>query len=217
MNEILHYIWHRSQRDSGLRYLQNRLRYGADAPRPHERLWIKPSLITERHKRENRNMHPFGSRYSGCVFGGDWDLSRSRLWASQKYKACRLHFKKGLSWEETGIIDFSMRRIARDGAIDGLQTREEIVARYDAVDQIMATIKAEGRLRCADPSARTEIGGVLVHIARDGSVLFGNEGYHRLALARIARLPIMPVRLGVTHPQALKTDVLQRLRKPPAP
>lgn len=212
----IHYIWHRSLRDTGIRRLQNNLRYGADAPRPHERIWVNPGLIRHRHKRPHKSDLPLGSRYSGCIMDGDWDQNRRRIWASQKYKACRLHFTKGVSWEDTGIIDFSMRRIARDGQLDGMRTQAEILDRYAAIDTMMAQIMAERTLRPSTPDKPTEIGGVLVHIARDGSILFGNEGYHRLALSRIAQLDVIPARLGITHRAVLETDRLSQLRQPPA-
>lgn len=211
----LHYVWHRTLRDTGLRSLHNKLRYGADAPIPNERLWIKPALVTHRYRRPNRTDQQIGSRYSGAVMAGDWDLDKRKLRLSAKYRACLRHFKKDLSWEDTGIYDFSMRRIARDGQIDGLTTLADVKARYKAIDDIMATIKSEGQLRNADPSPKYERNGILIHIDREGQPLFGNEGFHRIALSRLANLAIIPVRLGVIHPSALQTDVLQRLRQPP--
>lgn len=213
IQNALHHIWHRAMRESGIRYAKNRWRYGPEAPRPDERLWVNPLSVKQMYRRKDRTIQRLNNRYSGVVLAGDWDLDRLKLWRSPKYRACWRHFNKGFTWEETGIYAYSLRRIAQDGHIDRMTTLAEVKERYARIDVMMADIQKEGKLRSASPSKTHEKRGILMHIDRNGKLLFGNEGYHRLALARIAKLPIIPVRLGIVHPDALKTDVLPRLRQ----
>jgi hypothetical protein len=204
-----------------LRDVTNRLRYGPEAPVSDECLWVDPRRLTLAF-RPNQTGSPrlrFRRHHSGAVIGGDWDRVATPFAGNVKHKAVMAHFRDGVPWEETGIIDEILARIARHGSFDGLRTRAEVLRRYAALDDLAEEARQLGRLRARSemPGARfrREHGGVMVHIARDGTPLRAGGGIHRCAIAQALELPLMPVQLGVIHPEALAAGALRDLRRAP--
>jgi hypothetical protein len=149
-------------------------RYGSNAPRWCELLWVNPAGCVDTYG-------SFTAGQSGEVIGGDWDQRTYRL-------------------ERKRISKFGSSRA------DGLRTREHVVRRYQELDVIFETVRAEGRLR---PRSETdgftvrERDGILIHVASDARPVFGHRGVHRFAMALILQLPTMPAQIGVVHPDAL--------------
>jgi len=91
------------------------------------------------------------------------------------------------------------------GRFDGCETLEDVVRRYERLDEVFDQVRREGRLRTAAELGGSfrERGGVYVHIGRHSQPVFSLRGNHRLAIARILSLSLMPAQLGVVHPEAL--------------
>ena len=98
---------------SGARHLINRLRYGAQAPRPGQRLTISPDMLTERYHTAQNHDKPIGHWQTGRVLAGDWDDCIRSFEKSLKYNSCRQHFLNGIPWEDTRAIPYGLQRIAR--------------------------------------------------------------------------------------------------------
>ncbi|ETW12663.1 hypothetical protein ATO8_11614 [Roseivivax marinus] len=198
-----------------LRDLKNRVLYGRDAPLSDECVWIDPREITGIYARGGKTV--FRRRHSGTVADGDWDLSWRPIDEAKKIAACNRHFVQGESWEETGIIDEMMARIARAGVFDGCRTREDVHRRYERIDRMYEEIARVRRLEpvISRPERfRREHGGVLVHIDRTGRPMLAGNGNHRLAIARILGLERIPAQIGAIHRQALEAGVMTDLRRP---
>lgn len=177
------------------------LRWGSAAPRVAERVWIDPRRCTTYRYGLPRSR-------SGTVQGGSWDQPQISLSESQNFQACELHWIEGVPWADTGIFAYLHALIARKGSADGCTTHAELVERYEQLDRVFATVQSEGRLRTRaelDPAGFRESGGVYVHFDRTGTPVFGGGGHHRLAMARILELPVMPVQVGVVHRDGLDT------------
>jgi hypothetical protein len=176
-------------------------RYGSNAPRWCELLWVNPAGCVDTYG-------SFTAGQSGEVIGGDWDQRTYRLERNPIAAACMRHWRDGVSWEEAGAYDLQLERISKFGSsrADGLRTREHVVRRYQELDVIFETVRAEGRLR---PRSETdgftvrERDGILIHVASDARPVFGHRGVHRFAMALILQLPTMPAQIGVVHPDAL--------------
>ncbi|MEX2376358.1 MAG: hypothetical protein WD942_12370 [Dehalococcoidia bacterium] len=185
------------------------LRYGPSAPRHAETIWICPNSIV------NVIAKAIPRKESGRVWRGDWDLNIAPIDEMPKVAMCYRHWRDGLSWEEVGAYDLMMGLIARLGRADGCASLDDVKARYDRLDQLFDTAAKERRLRQVhevEPGRLRETGGVLFHVARDGPI-FGRGGAHRLAIARILELPIIPAKLGVVHVEAIPR--LSELRRQP--
>ncbi len=199
-----------------LRDLGNRLRYGPGAPRSDELIWIDPRAVTRMYARKGPRV--YRRRHSGTVAGGDWDLGGRPIEEGVKIRACIRHFVDGESWEETGIYDEMMRRIARDGIFDGCTTLDDVRARYAGIDAMYDEIARSRRLQPMHerPDAfRGEHGGIYVHVDRHGAPLLAGNGNHRLAIAQILGLPRIPAQLGALHRAAWDAGVLEELRRRP--
>jgi len=114
--------------------------------------------------------------------GGDWDLERRYSLAEAiKHRSIVQRYVEGRPWEETDIFrDNYSERIKRE-PIRGEATMQGLLAQhYGRVDQMFADLKKRGFV----------IQGRLpvLLIGRDGEVFIGNQGNHRLAMARVLGL-----------------------------
>ncbi|OSQ51684.1 hypothetical protein [Marivita geojedonensis] len=202
-----------------LRDLTNRLRYGADAPQSDELIWVRARDVTHWYKPDPENGAPrYRRRHSGLVAGGDWDQSRKPFGSQIKLDSIRDHFERGVPWQQTDLFDWMLRQIDEKGRIDGCHTREDLIARYERLDRIYEEAQRTGTLRPHGSvnQTRGEQGGILVHIARDGTPLRDGGGMHRFAIAYILDLKKVPAQLGVIHADAVKAGLMHELRTPPA-
>lgn len=182
---------------------QNRIRYGSNAPRFAECLWIDPQrvehfdLLFARRSRWN----------SGRVIEGDWP--NDYLQPIRKDPILRTSISRwveGLSWKATGEVERMERAIAARGPLHGCRTKEDILRRCADLDEVFATIQREGRLRTQDEVERNafrEMGGIGMHIGPGGVPIRAGNGRHRFAMALILQLPRIPVRVGLVHRSAL--------------
>jgi hypothetical protein len=201
-----------------LRDLGNRLRFGAGAPLSDECIFVAPRAVRFVYRSDPKAQAPgFQRRHSGLVRGGDWDLSRAPLPETRAERVIRAHFEGGQSWEETGVVDYHLEKIAEKGISEGARNRAEIMARYEDLDRVYEEAQRTGRLRPRSElpgHLRREHGGIYFHIARDGEPLRAGGGRHRFAIARLLGLAHVPAQLGVIHPEALRAGLMARLRKP---
>lgn len=190
----------------------NRRRHGPLAPRFGERLWVDPMAI------EQFVVAGSSLSDSGRVAFDDFGAGRAEpIEDDPILQAAIARWDQGLPWEETGEIERMERAIRRKGPIKGCRTRADILARCARLDEIFATVQREGRLRTqgeVEPGVFREVGGIGVHLGPGGVPIRAANGRHRFAMARILRLPTMPVRVGLVHHSAL--PAVERLRQPPA-
>ncbi|MFP7570346.1 hypothetical protein [Marivita sp. S2033] len=200
------------------RDVYNRVRYGAEAPKSDELIWIRPRDVTDWYKPDPANGAPkFRRRHSGLVASGDWDRSRTPFGGHIKLDSIRAHFEGGVPWQDTPLFAFMLDQLAEKGRVDSCLSREDLIARYDRLDRIYEEAQRTRTLRPHGSvnETRREHGGILVHIARDGTPLRDGGGMHRFAIAYVLDLPRVPAQLGVIHSDAFKSGVLQELRRPP--
>lgn len=112
---------------------------------------------------------------------------------SFKIKACFKHFQDGLSWQETGVIDDTVRIIEEAGKpFDELDRRDQVVRRYDRLDELYESIKNGSRIF-------SQFGDdAIIHIGPEGEIYFGGGAHHRCAIAYILDVSL-PVRIGIVH------------------
>ncbi len=182
-----------------LRDAWNRLRHGPEAPRYAERLWVRPGEVEERVSTSRR-------LWTGRVVAGDWDLERAPLDTMPKVQACIERWELGRDWEATGVYATMQRLIEERGRPkDGCADLGDVVRRYERLDAIFERVRSEGRLRTRAElgDGFRELGGVLINVDRHGRPVAGGGGWHRLAMARILALPVMPAQVGLVHRDAL--------------
>lgn len=183
------------------RDLFNRIRYGSESPISCERIYIEPSQV---NRVIGENI--FGAGDSGRVVGGDWDLLTSSIYDFPKYIICHERFLNGKSWRDAGAYELMLALINNNPGLDGCRSIEDIVERYKHLDKIYCEIKKHDRLMNRQeiwPGNFRERDGVYVHFDRDGNIIFGGGGCHRLAVSKILQLKVIPAQVGVVHEEAL--------------
>ena len=135
---------------------------------------------------------------SGSV-RGDWDLDRRfPLDTAVKHVAIAQRYLEGAAWEETALFRVAYAaRIERGDSVRGCGTMKALLDQYyTRVDGMFADMKRRGFDAGAGPLPTFLIG-------RGGEVFIGNQGNHRLAMARVLELDRIAGKVVCRHPRAL--------------
>lgn len=196
---------------SGARWLSNVLKFGIYAPRPNQHLTLSPERITHRYAPSLNDSVTFGNRFTGTILDGDWDQKTGLVSATPKAIACKKHFIDAVSWEKTGIFDRLEKRISVSGSVDDCTTPQDIRNRYSRLDQLWDLTTAAGRLP-PDADINTHASdGILVHIDRHGTPIFGNQGFHRLSICQLAEVSNITCVIGLVHSEAVTSGAYKVL------
>lgn len=183
-----------------IRDLANILRFGLDAPRHSQTLFLDPREI-------RLAMLPdiLSRADTGRVIGGDWDQHIRPVNDINKIRMVKARIHDGKTWEDAGAYQIMEAHIQKHRTYDDCTTMDDVVRRYQRLDRIIDAIRTEGFLKMAKIHKGTfrESGGVYVHIGRNGEYIFGIGGCHRLAIAQALQLKRIPVQLGVVHKEAI--------------
>lgn len=199
--------------------LINILKYKKNAPFSCERLFVKPSNINFMLDPSIDLDSKLQRSSTGTVMGGDWDLSITPFTELDKYKICYARFSENKSWKDSNAYDLMLYLMEKEPGIDACHNIDDVVTRYDKLDDIFLSIKDSRKLLNAgevNKKVFREDGGIYVHIGRNGNLIFGLGGCHRLSIAKILELDEIPVQLGVVHESAISnwTIALERAREP---
>ena len=192
-----------------VRWLSNLLRFGRGAPRPNERIWIDPAEVR----------YALGGVpvRSGRVVDSWPPVELVPFDEHVHVRFAHAHWREGLSWEETGAYEYMLEQIRRRGRQDGCFDLDDVRRRYERLDELFETVRREGRLRTRpelDPRARDEDGGIFVHVGPTGEPAIGDSGKHRMVIAKLLDLDVVPARIGYVHRDAL--PLLPAMRRAPA-
>tara|TARA_Y100000588_G_scaffold323448_1_gene356039 strand:+ start:512 stop:955 length:444 start_codon:yes stop_codon:yes gene_type:complete len=145
----------------------------------HERIWVDPQQC----EAMNAGFHwdDFGK-----IRKGDWDIQSEPLteeprtqdsrnhWV--KIQACLAHWNDGVSWEATGIYDHLLKLIKERGTADECKSIEDIINRYQKLDEIFHVVRNNQKLSSSAELSRIhfrEAGGIVFHIDRNLRPIFG--------------------------------------------
>lgn len=110
----------------------------------------------------------------------DWDIERRfRIEETVKFRSLMQHYVDGTPWEETDLFtEAYARRFEAGENIRGECNMKDLLSQYyGRVDSLFKSMKRKGF------SAKFPLPKIL--IGRDGEVFMGNQGNHRLAMARV--------------------------------
>jgi hypothetical protein len=207
-------------RSIAMRNLINVMRFGLQAPRFQERIWVNPDLIEYRLSQLTR-LDEFGTLYvkSGSVVPGDWDKKGYPFKDGPVFNDAINHWVNGVPWREIGVYERKLEKIKIKGMSDGCTNYEEVISRYDKLDEVFENVKKDGRLRTQEELSGKKFilakgrGEIEVFIDRHGDPIHGCGGNHRLAIAKILRLQLIPAKIGVVHPEGIQYLKRYRLDK----
>lgn len=134
------------------------------------------------------------STFMRGTIGGDWDLKQRILLAdTDKHKSIYQHFADGVPWEQTDVFVYSYtQRFKPHKSQQGRIEYNAMLARYRTfVEHVFRSLRRVG----FKPSFKLP----LVLIGRDGEVMLGNQGNHRVAMAKLLGLERVPCEVIVRH------------------
>ena len=178
-----------------IRYLpfdiKNIFYYGYGAPRFAERIFINPLDV------KLDTLEGFDRKSSAQIIPGDWDLNCRRIELNKKISIVYSYFDTGLGWERCGAYENMLQIIKTSPGSDGCYNKNDIINRYNKLDDLVRYLKNGGEYKVG--SEFREKGSVYIHIGRNGDLIFGGGGCHRLAIAKKLKIKEIPAQIGVVH------------------
>ena len=180
--------------------IYNHVEYGRSSPDPLQTIYIDPNKITHYTKRYT---HPLNL---GKIEKGNWDLNANKLQSHPKYRSICAHFRAGVPWKDTEVYDYLAEYIDRYEYVDGCSSREDIIKRYQNVDQLYTNMRESGYKTQETPESYWDIDTnkldmITVNIGRDGKFIFNSNGWHRLTICKLLNVDSVPVLVGTRHTQ----------------
>lgn len=157
-------------------------------------VWVSPAAIRFKLKSV-----PIIALRSNNIQSGDWDLDRRNIEESAKFHSMMQHFRDGLDWEKTDIFKRYATRLECGEVIRRCRTIAELKVAYRKdMNELYGSLVRNGFLiHQARKKKRSDLPHV--YIARDGEIIFGSEGNHRLAIARLLNIEKIPCRVMGRH------------------
>jgi|SRR5690625_1578932 len=181
------------ERDA-LRYRQHPLKLLYVPPHDIERLC---ALHLETRAR-------LGSKFFdlGRIEEGDWDLPAHNplLQTSSTDRSVHAHYMEGVAWSKTAAFRIKLRRIDEGRIVDGCRSRADLLKRYERLDRVAQDMARNGFRIMRNPKGEVDFSQILsVSLTRQGEALLGTGGKHRLAIAKLLKLPSIPVLVFLRH------------------
>ena len=160
--------------------------------RPDKVIWVAAADLTWKTKL------PW-TLYFNDILPGDWDLQVRLVDGTNKHRSVAQHFRDGVPWERTDIfVNRYAKHIARGLRPRGARTLDELREFYERhIDPLHESIRRRGFVLAAHRDGTVDIPHV--HVARDGRLLLGDNGNHRLAIARLVNVRRIPCFVRARH------------------
>lgn len=176
-------------------------RYAAELD-PYRVLWIDPALV-----RTSADLKKFHSlKLANRVLDGNWDQASSPFESRSISRMLADHFKRGTPWADTEVYQEIIQKIAVTGIYwNDCTSEEDVRERCAYLDDLFENIKTHGyRVPPGLEYGKTGLvqtcfpEEVAVNVGRSGEFLFW-DGRHRLMMAKILKLALIPVRVVIRH------------------
>jgi len=203
---------------SRLQHLYYRLQHNSAAPNPNEIIFIDPNevnyLITPRFREL--------CRWGTYVRGGDWDncecdhhlmltskyhmggdVEQRCLVSFDKYglyNSSKKHFSNEVPWDQTKFHEWLESNSHPDISKYKTQRFQKFDKLYEQIDSVgYLSQKSLGKQSILEKHL-TPSDEVLINIGRNGEI-FLDDGRHRLIIAMLLNIDLIPVRVLVRHEQ----------------
>ncbi len=187
------------------RDLSNQLKYGPNAPKHLELIWVNPENIDHFINKEEiiRITGKQRQDASGVVIDGNMIKNITPLQEDFRYRYSFERWKDGKSWEEIGVYEYMKNETIKYKDM----SQAELELRYTEFDRLYAEIKKEKRLKSRqelNPKNFREKDGILIHIGKKGSLYFGGIGFHRFSIAKVLGIKKIPACVGIVDKSSIK-------------
>jgi hypothetical protein len=172
-------------------------------------IWIRPETIAFKIRRDH-------GLHANAILPGDWDLNRALVAETKKYQSISEHFRDGRPWEETALFRGYSKRFGRGEIVRGASNLSRLKRQYESrVEAVFQDLAASG-FRIARDLLGRPTNLPHVHIGRTGEILYGSKGNHRLAMAKLLSLGVIPCHVRARHAdwQKIREAVLRAVVLP---
>jgi len=170
--------------------------------------WVNPQMIQYCY---NGRFNVLSER--GIIKGGNWDISGKSFSDNETYQGLKERFAEHEEWRDTKLYNDILKRINKGEIMWHCGDRKQWESRLKLIDGLYKDIETRGyHLYINQKNNQSDtyqgkadkhyekIDEILISIGRDGQLLF-NDGAHRLAIAKILKLPKIPIMVLVRHKQ----------------
>lgn len=174
--------------------------------------WISPDRIVF------SSLQEFNLRtFKGRILDGDWDRLEKRFDSLDLYVAIKQVCVEGKKWAETVFYQRVLDDLKRGCFLLNYENENDLKEHCKKIESLYHSIKQHGYIsqknlflagQIDDPLVAEE--EIAVSIGRYGDLLF-SDGAHRLSIAKILRIPLIPVKVTVRHKNWIKSRK-ERLR-----
>lgn len=174
-------------------YLKNKKKYYAVA-KPNKIIWLNPADIQYYIKIKDPKKL---KKCLGTIKSGPWDLNVKSFDNYSKHISLYQHFIDGIPWNHTDKFrnDY-LKRINAGKKVRGFSTMQELTEFYKAIDHLYNDIANEGFFV---PGRFYSPRNFCIYIGRNGELLLGSDGNHRLSIAKILKLKKIPAKVQARH------------------
>ncbi|MDZ7336932.1 MAG: hypothetical protein ONB30_00175 [candidate division KSB1 bacterium] len=136
------------------------------------------------------------------MVGGDWDLNTAPFEDLDVYRSLEARYVYGVPWEETSYFGRLTAQLDSGKNPCGVHTSHDIEEHLAGIDRLFNDVRQGGYRTQGDLQGQSRslcsLDEITVRIGRSGDFLF-EDGRHRLAIAKILRLPRIPVMVTWRH------------------
>ncbi len=156
----------------------------------------------------------------GRVISGNWDLNVMPFEHLDVYQSFQAHFVDQVPWVDTSHYRMILAQLQRGLRPWGIRDSTDLERRLQAMDQLYTEIRDYGyrsqRRAWEGRYSRQAMDEVTVRIGRQGQLLF-EDGRHRLTIAKLLRIPTVPVMVTWRHTDwvRFRRQILDHLQRHP--
>jgi hypothetical protein len=146
------------------------------------------------------------------VVPGEWDIGTENLEDNELFYSFEEHFQEHKDWEKTELYSRELSYVNQEKGWDGrdFSNKNEIKSYLKDKDKLFQKVQREGYRTQNDLNSEDNISfwvpdsmalernEITVHVGRDGSFIL-EDGFHRLAIAKVLGLDKVPVRIAARH------------------
>ena len=172
---------------------RNRRRFSAVAD-PAKIVWVRPQSITSKLNYDLDLIF-------NDIRPGDWDIERrADLENVAKHRSIAQRFVQGLEWKDTEIFRrHYARRFGKGDTIRGALNPEDLAQKYSKeIDALFEAMRKDGFVMTRDDNGHLHSLPHL-HIGRTGELILGNNGNHRVAIAKVLDIERIPCWVRSRH------------------
>ena len=187
----LHGLWIIRREAALLR--RNRRRFSALAD-PAKTVWVNPQNI-------NSKLNYDRDLIFNEIRSGNWDVERrADLENVAKHRSIAQRFVQGLEWKDTEIFQrHYARRFGKGDRIRGALNPEDLAQKYSKeIDALFDNMRQNGFVMTRDADGHLHSLPHL-HIGRSGELILGNNGNHRVAIAKVLGIDRIPCWVRSRH------------------